>query len=132
MTRIKEIKYEKKIPLYNKIEKKDSSKYVITMDNKSDVSELSLDSNKFDLKDIDNNVIIQKDNIDINNIEQNKDIAIKRNKTNTELREKIQILTLPNNKDKKNIDIISPELNKKLNFNNIKGKNTNEKICRIC
>ena len=138
MTRIKEMKFEKKLhlnTLNNKNDNKNFSKYVLTTDNKSEVSELSLGSNKFDLKDIDNDAIIQKDNV-INDNNNNsgkkndiKDLAVKRNRTNSDLPEKVQILKLANNKDKPNI--IDPNLNKKLKFN-VKGKNNNEKVCRIC
>jgi len=126
MTRIKEIKFEKKDAL-NKNDNKNNTKYMTTADNKSEVSESSLGSNKFDLKDIDNDIIFKKDKDLINN-EQIKQSPIKRIKTNAGLPEKIQILTLAKNKDKPNI--INPILDVKPEFN-IKAQG-NKKLCRIC
>ena len=134
MTRIKEIKFSKKESLdtneKNDKTDKNMTKYVTTtenIDNKSEVSDLSRSSNKFDLKDIDNDTIIKNAQRNIDLQQQIKDFAVKRNKTNTELPEKIQILSLQNNitngsnKEKKR---------PKLNFNSkIKA---NEKVCRIC
>ena len=106
MTRIKEIKFDKKdsFDFHDKNEKMDKnmSKYVTTtenIDNKSDLNDLSQSSNKFNLKDIDNDIIIKNEQNQktIETKEQIKEFAIKRNKTNSELPEKIQILSLQNN-----------------------------------
>ena len=104
MTRIKEIKFSKKESLdtneKNDKTDKNMTKYVTTtenIDNKSEVSDLSRSSNKFDLKDIDNDTIIKNAQRNTDLQQQIKDFAVKRNKTNTELPEKIQILSLQNN-----------------------------------
>ena len=98
MTRIKEIKFNKieKIDIINDKTEKNMTKYIATTDNKSEISDFSLDSNKYELKDIDNDIILKntKSQLDTQNQshENIKDIAIKRNNTNSELPEKVQIL----------------------------------------
>ena len=137
MTRIKEIKFDKKdsYDLYDKNEKMDKnmSKYVTTtenIDNKSELNDLSQSSNKFNLKDIDNDIIIKNEQNQktIETKEQIKEFAIKRNKTNTELPEKIQILSLQNNLN--NVVGKTKNSRKKLEFNS--KLKENEKLCRIC
>ena len=84
MTRIKEIKFDKKnsFDFHDKNEKMDKnmSKYVTTtenIDNKSDLNDLSQSSNKFNLKDIDNDIIIKNEQNQktIETKEQIKEIA---------------------------------------------------------
>ena len=137
MTRIKEIKFNKKESLDNNNDKNSKNinmtKYITTTDNKSELSDLSQSSNKFDLKDIDNNLLLKSPQNQLNNInkkshESIKDIAIKRNNTNTDFPDKVQILSLQNNLN--NISKTKNKQNAKLDFNSkIKP---NEKICRIC
>ena len=137
MTRIKEIKFNKKESLDNNndINSKNinMTKYITTTDNKSELSDLSQSSNKFDLKDIDNNFLLKSPQNQLSNInkkshESIKDIAIKRNNTNTDFPDKVQILSLQNNLN--NISKTKNKQNAKLDFNSkIKP---NEKICRIC
>ena len=134
MTRIKEIKFSKKESLdtNDKNDKNMITKYILSTENKSEISDLSQSSNKFDLKDIDNDILLKApQNLINNNIkphESIKDLAIKRNNTNTDLQEKVQILSLQNNVN--NITKNKNAKNAKLNFNSkIKP---NEKICRIC
>ena len=137
MTRIKDIKFTKKEiknnnnnnnlnEKNNKEEKNNVSKYVATTEDKSEISDISRESNKFVLKNIDNSQIINKAENQLNTEchESIKDIVIKRNKTNTDLPEKIQILSLQNNNINKNQRV-------KLNFNS-KKINSTEKLCRIC
>ena len=132
LTRIKEIKFSKKDAIdVNDKNEKNMSKYMATTennDNKSELSELSQNSNKFDLKDIDNDLIIKYNQKNMNTKEQIKEFAIKRNKTNTELPEKVQILSLQNNNNttnkSKNANLSKPQFN-------LKTKTT-EKLCRIC
>ena len=61
MTRIKEIKFNKieKIDIINDKTEKNMTKYIATTDNKSEISDFSLDSNKYELKDIDNDIILK-------------------------------------------------------------------------
>ena len=138
MTRIKEIKFNKKESLDNNNDKNSKNinmtKYITTTDNKSELSDLSQSSNKFDLKDIDNNLLLKSPQNQLNNNnnkkshESIKDIAIKRNNTNTDFPDKVQILSLQNNLN--NISKTKNKQNAKLDFNSkIKP---NEKICRIC
>ena len=139
MTRIKEIKFNKKETIMDTNDKneKNLTKYITTTDNKSQISQLSQSSNKFNLKDIDKDILLtnpQEPNPNqnqINNIkthETTKDLAIKRNNTNSELPEKVQILSLQNNINTKSKNKINK--NAKLEFNSKIKKN--EKICRIC
>ena len=138
MTRIKDIKFNKKesndINVKNEKNDKNMTKYVATTENvnenKSEFSDLSRSSNKFHLKDIDNDIIIQngKNQETIESKEQLIKLAIKRNKTNTELPEKVQILSLQNNINNGNKTKNARKT--KLDFNSkIKA---NEKLCRIC
>ena len=134
MTRIKDIKFNKKESFDPKVKKEKSDKnmpkYVATTENennKSELSDLSKSSNNFNLKDIDNDIIIQngKNQKTLETQERLKDFAIKRNKTNTELPEKVQILSLQNNANKsKNAKKSKLEFNTKIK--------ANEKLCRIC
>ena len=138
MTRIKDIKFNKKEIKNNNIninereknknnkEEKNISKYISTTEDKSEISEISTESNKYLLKNIENSQIIKKEENQLNTEchESIKDIIIKRNRTNTDLPEKIQILSLQNN-------IINKNQKTKLNFNS-KKLNTTEKLCRIC
>ena len=130
MTRIKDIKFSKKESIdINDKNDKNMVKYIATTennDNKSEMSDFSRSSNKFDLKDIDNDIIIKNAQKHSDLHEQIKEIVIKRNKTNTELPEKIQILTLQNNiaNKSKNPKKIKMGINPKIKIN--------EKICRIC
>jgi len=139
MTRVKEIKFNKKESFENNNDKNEKNinmtKYVATTDNKSELSDLSQSSNKFELKDIDNNILLKSPQNQLSNInkkslshESIKDLAIKRNNTNTDLPDKVQILSLQNNLS--NITKIKNNKSTKLNFNSkIKP---NEKVCRIC
>ena len=126
MTRIKEIKFNKKETIMDTNDKneKNLTKYITTTDNKSQISQLSQSSNKFNLKDIDKDILLtnpQEPNPNqnqINNIkthETMKDLAIKRNNTNSELPEKVQILSLQNNINTKSKNKINK--NAKLEFN---------------
>ena len=139
MTRIKEIKFNKKETIMDTNDKneKNLTKYITTTDNKSQISQLSQSSNKFNLKDIDKDILLtnpQEPNPNqnqINNIkthETTKDLAIKRNNTNSELPEKVQILSLQNNINTKSKN--KNNKSAKLEFNSKIKKN--EKICRIC
>lgn len=139
MTRVKEIKFNKKESFENNNDKNEKNinmaKYVATTDNKSELSDLSQSSNKFDLKDIDNNILLKSPQNQLSNInkkslshESIKDLAIKRNNTNTDFPDKVQILSLQNNLN--NVTKIKNNKGTKLNFNSkIKP---NEKVCRIC
>ena len=133
MTRIKEIKFNKieKIDIINDKTEKNMTKYIATTDNKSEISDFSLDSNKYELKDIDNDIILKNTKSQLNTQNQSheniKDIAIKRNNTNSELPEKVQILSLQNNinnANKKNKNKSKFEFNTKIKIK--------EKACRIC
>ena len=103
MTRIKEIKFNKieKIDIINDKTEKNMTKYIATTDNTREISDFSIDSNKYELKDIDNDIILKNTKSQLNTQNQSheniKDIAIKRNNTNSELPEKVQILSLQNN-----------------------------------
>ena len=139
MTRVKEIKFNKKESFENNYDKNEKNinmtKYVATTDNKSELSDLSQSSNKFELKDIDNNILLKSPQNQLSNInkkslshESIKDLAIKRNNTNTDFPDKVQILSLQNNLN--NVTKIKNNKGTKLNFNSkIKP---NEKVCRIC
>ena len=133
MTRIKEIKFNKieKIDIINDKTEKNMTKYIATTDNKSEISDFSIDSNKYELKDIDNDIILKNTKSQLNTQNQSheniKDIAIKRNNTNSELPEKVQILSLQNNinnANKKNKNKSKFEFNDKIKIK--------EKACRIC
>ena len=139
MTRVKEIKFNKKESFENNNDKNEKNinmtKYVATTDNKSELSDLSQSSNKFELKDIDNNILLKSPQNQLSNVnkkslshESIKDLAIKRNNTNTDFPDKVQILSLQNNLN--NVTKIKNNKGTKLNFNSkIKP---NEKVCRIC
>ena len=86
MTRIKDIKFTKKESLDNN--DKNVTKYVTTTENieiKSELSDLSQNSNKFELKNIDNDHIIKngENQLTTEAQEQLQDTVIKRNKTKT-------------------------------------------------
>ena len=130
MTRIKDIKFTKKESLDNN--DKNVTKYVTTTENieiKSELSDLSQNSNKFELKNIDNDHIIKngENQLTTEAQEQLQDTVIKRNKTKTDLPEKVQILTLQNNMNGNK----AKNINKSKFAFNVNPK-TNEKICRIC
>ena len=103
MTRIKEIKFNKKENLdVNDKNDKNITKYITTNENveiKSELNDLSRDSNRFELKNIDNDLIVKnrENHVVTEAQEPIQDLAIKRNNTKTELPEKVQILTLQNN-----------------------------------
>ena len=134
MTRIKEIKFNKKENLdVNDKNDKNITKYITTNENveiKSELNDLSRDSNRFELKNIDNDLIVKnrENHVVTEAQEPIQDLAIKRNNTKTELPEKVQILTLQNNINGngkiKNV--------KKSKFSFNANKKTNEKLCRIC
>ena len=134
MTRIKEIKFNKKENLdVNDKNDKNITKYITTNENveiKSELNDLSRDSNRFELKNIDNDLIVKnrENHVVTEAQEPIQDLAIKRNNTKTELPEKVQILTLQNNINGngkiKNV--------KKSKFAFNANKKTNEKLCRIC
>jgi len=134
MTRIKEIKFNKKDNLdVNDKNDKNITKYITTNENveiKSELNDLSRDSNRFELKNIDNDLIVKnrENHVVTEAQEPIQDLAIKRNNTKTELPEKVQILTLQNNINGngkiKNV--------KKSKFAFNANKKTNEKLCRIC
>ena len=134
MTRIKEIKFNKKENLdVNDKNDKNITKYITTNENveiKSELNDLSRDSNRFELKNIDNDLIVKnrENHVVTEAQEPIQDLAIKRNNTKTDLPEKVQILTLQNNINGngkiKNV--------KKSKFDFNANKKINEKLCRIC
>ena len=134
MTRIKEIKFNKKDNLdANDKNDKNITKYITTNENveiKSELNDLSRDSNRFELKNIDNDLIVKnrENHVVTEAQEPIQDLAIKRNNTKTELPEKVQILTLQNNINGN--EKIKNVKKSKFAFN--LNKKTNEKICRIC
>ena len=134
MTRIKEIKFNKKENLdVNDKNDKNITKYITTNENveiKSELNDLSRDSNRFELKNIDNDLIVKnrENHVVTEAQEPIQDLAIKRNKTKTELPEKVQILTLQNNINGNGK--IKNDKKSKFSFN--ANKKTNEKLCRIC
>jgi hypothetical protein len=134
MTRIKEIKFNKKENLdANDKNDKNITKYITTNENveiKSELNDLSRDSNRFELKNIDNDLIVKnrENHVVTEAQEPIQDLAIKRNNTKTELPEKVQILTLQNNINGN--DKIKNVKKSKFAFN--ANKKTNEKLCRIC
>ena len=134
MTRIKEIKFNKKDNLdVNDKNDKNITKYITTNENveiKSELNDLSRDSNRFELKNIDNDLIVKnrENHVVTEAQEPIQDLAIKRNNTKTELPEKVQILTLQNNINGN--DKIKNVKKSKFAFN--ANKKTNEKLCRIC
>ena len=134
MTRIKEIKFNKKDNLdANDKNDKNITKYITTNENveiKSELNDLSRDSNRFELKNIDNDLIVKnrENHVVTEAQEPIQDLAIKRNNTKTELPEKVQILTLQNNiNGNGKIKYV-----KKSKFSFNANKKTNEKLCRIC
>ena len=134
MTRIKEIKFNKKDNLdVNDKNDKNITKYITTNENaeiKSELNDLSRDSNRFELKNIDNDLIVKnrENHVVTEAQEPIQDLAIKRNNTKTELPEKVQILTLQNNINGNGK--IKNDKKSKFSFN--ANKKTNEKLCRIC
>ena len=134
MTRIKEIKFNKKENLdVNDKNDKNITKYITTNENveiKSELNDLSRDSNRFELKNIDNDLIVKnrENHVVTEAQEPIQDLAIKRNNTKTELPEKVQILTLQNNINGNGK--IKNDKKSKFSFN--ANKKTNEKLCRIC
>ena len=131
MTRIKEIKFNKKESL--DVNDKNMTKYITTNENveiKSELNDLSRDSNRFELKNIDNDLIVKnrENHVVTEAQEPIQDLAIKRNNTKTELPEKVQILTLQNNINGNGK--IKNVKQSKFAFN--ANKKTNEKLCRIC
>ena len=85
MTRIKEIKFNKKQSLdVNDKNDKNMTKYITTNENveiKSELNDLSRDSNRFELKNIDNDLIVKnrKNQLVTEAQEPIQDLAIKRN-----------------------------------------------------
>ena len=85
MTRIKEIKFNKKENLdANDKNDKNITKYITTNENveiKSELNDLSRDSNRFELKNIDNDLIVKnRENQLVTEAQEPiQDLAIKRN-----------------------------------------------------
>ncbi len=113
VTRIKEIKFGKKNTDNN---------------NESSIINSSKYSNKFMLRDIDDQELIIKKHINKKFTEKALDLANQRNATNPDFQEKIDILLLDKNKSK--LKAINNDNQQTIPTD--KRKNKNEKICRIC
>ena len=91
VTRIREIKFDKNKKNDNNNNKNNNSK-----------NEASMNNSNFMLKDIDNQILIQKKdtNINLNYDKKIMDLANQRNATDSDLNDKVQILNLNDNKNK--------------------------------
>ena len=129
VTRIKEIKFDKK----KKGDANNNNNNNI-YNNNTNVNCNSLNnsknSNKFLLRDIDDDILLKKNGkLKLNNDYYNKiiDMANQRNATDSDFQDKVQIMTLNNNK---NCKTINSSNNKTLTVSH-KQKKKN-KYCRIC
>ena len=129
VTRIKEIKFDKK----KKGDANNNNNNNI-YNNNTNVNCNSLNnsknSNKFLLRDIDDDILLKKNGkLKLNNDYYNKiiDMANQRNATDSDFQDKVQIMTLNNNK---NCKTINSSNNKTLTVSH-KPKKKN-KYCRIC
>ena len=147
VTRIREIKFDKNKKNENNNNKNNNSK-----------NEASMNNSNFMLKDIDNQILIQKKdtNINLNYDKKIMDLANQRNATDSDLNDKVQILNLNDNKNKNdsiinindnNTNIANYDNNdtdtikyitktissqKTISSINNSNKKKKEKICRVC
>jgi hypothetical protein len=128
--RIKEIRFNKDINKDCKSYSNNSNNNNTKCNNNS-INSSKHSSNKFKLRDIEDEIILKNfDNKDLNNEYHGKiiDLVNQRNPTDSNFQDKIQILSLNNNNSK--LKITNKSIKNNLSVNS-KTK-SKEKICRIC
>ena len=118
ITRIREIKFDKK----NKINKDNN--------NENSLFDSSKYSNKFMLRDIDDQGLIVKKYMNPKLTQKVMDLANQRNATDSDFQDKIDILNIKYNNNKSKTIPVNDDNQKTISFD--KRKKKKEKVCRIC
>ena len=136
ITRIKEIRFDK-----NKTNESQKNFNTININNNKTSNNNSFNNsknsynNKFALKDIDDEILLQKKltNLNLNPqyYEKMLDMANQRSATDSNFQDKVQILTI-NNNNNKNKTINNNSTEKTLSIHTKSKKKKKDKICRIC